>query len=329
MTSKFGKRLSDFVNMFKFIQEEIQISYLPDFIDLETFQFVEKIAQMEGRIDELKRIENEGDDEDNIKSPGSKRENILPHLDNDQEDDGDYLKNERKDITDLLRTTSFGFSQTKKKSNEEILKRVAATHQYEDKMKQIKRSTLQIYTFRKVPQGKGKPPKLQKDLVRNEYERAPPLDLKKITNESNISRIGKKKKLRYQQLSSDEIFQLSEQIEILKKKQIARIYRSFDAKPISERNVRDTKILLSLLFGRRNAEVILEKFLRDKQVPQLDQLNSHKRGENTIKSKIVGNITAKISLMNMESLKSKMSKSTNQPHLKSQEEPQSVTDDSF
>ena len=125
------------------------------------------------------------------------------------------------------------------------------------------------------------------------------------------------------------MFQLSEQIELLKKKQIARIYRNFDAKPISERNVRDTKILLSLLFGRRNAEAILEKFLRDKQVPSSDQLNSHKRGENTIKSKIVGNITAKISLMNMESLKSKMSKANNQPHKKSPEDADSLSETSF
>lgn len=185
------------MNMFKFIQEELQISYLPDFIDLETFQFIEKIAYMEARIDELKRIETDGDEDEIMKSPYSKRDTILPNLDNDQEDDGDYLKNERKDITDLLRTTSFGFSQYKKKSNEEILKRVLFCHQYEEKMKQIKRSTLQIYTFRKVPQGKGKPPKLQRDLVKNEYERAPPLDLKKLANESNMSRIGKKKKIRY------------------------------------------------------------------------------------------------------------------------------------
>lgn len=129
-------------------------------------------------------------------------------------------------------------------------------------------------------------------------------------------------------MSSEEIFQLSEQIEVLKKKQVARIYRSFDAKPISERNVRDTKILLSLLFGRRSAEAILEKFLRDKQVASSDKLNSHKRGENTIKSKIVGNITAKISLMNMESLKSKMSKSNHQA-LQSQEEADSLSDGSF
>ena len=112
--------------MFKFIQEEMQISYLPDFIDMETFQFVERVAQMEARIDELKRIENDGDEEDNIKSPLTKRDTILPNLDNELDDEGDYLKNERKDITELLRTTSFGFSQTKKKTNEEILKRVAA-----------------------------------------------------------------------------------------------------------------------------------------------------------------------------------------------------------
>ena len=99
-----------------------------------------------------------------------------------------------------------------------------------------------------------------KELVSNEYERAPPLDLKKLASDTNISRIGKNKKI------SDEIFKLSEDIEILNKKQISKMYRVFDTKPISERNVRDTKIILSLLFGKRNAEVILEKFLRDKQV---------------------------------------------------------------
>lgn len=35
---------------------------------------------------------------------------------------------------------------------------------------------------------------------------------------------------------------------------------------MNERNMKEFKTLLSLLFGRRNAENIVEKFLRSKQV---------------------------------------------------------------
>lgn len=129
--------------------------------------------------------------------------------------------------------------------------------QYEEKIKQIKKSTLMEFQQKKIYQGKGKPPILKKERVLPEIERTSQLDLHKYQKESQSN---KKKTI------GEEILKLSEEIETLKKNQIARIYRIFDSKPMNERNVKDTKILLSLLFGRSTAEIILERFLRDKQV---------------------------------------------------------------
>jgi hypothetical protein len=119
---------------------------------------------------------------------------------------------------------------------------------------------------------------------------------KYAANESNMSRIGKKKK------AGEELIQIGDQVEILKKKQVAKMYRNFDAKPLSERSVKECKILLALLFGKRFAELTLERFLRDKQ------LSSNKRGESMLNSKLVNNLTSKISSLNMNSMRSKLSK---------------------
>ena len=113
---------------------------------------------------------------------------------------------------------------------------------------------------KKIYQGKGKPPILKKERVLPELERTSQLDLHKYQKESQAN---KKRTI------GEEILRLSEEIETMKKNQINRIYRLFDSKPMNERNVKDTKILLSLLFGRSLAEIIMERFLRDKQVGYL------------------------------------------------------------
>ena len=106
----------------------MQVTYLPDFIDHDTFLFIEKIAYMESRIDHLKQLEKTGVEEESNRNLGSTRGSPILKLDIDHEEDGqsarDYLKRERKEITNLLKGTTYGFGQTKKKNNEEILRRV-------------------------------------------------------------------------------------------------------------------------------------------------------------------------------------------------------------
>lgn len=53
---------------------------------------------------------------------------------------------------------------------------------------------------------------------------------------------------------------------MLKEKKIERLFRVYDARPMSERNMKEFKTLLCMLFGKRSAENLLEKFLRNKQV---------------------------------------------------------------
>jgi hypothetical protein len=59
---------------------------------------------------------------------------------------------------------------------------------------------------------------------------------------------------------------ISKQIEQLKEKKQEKLFRIYDSRPMNERNLKEFKTLLSLLFGKRNAENIIEKFLRSKQV---------------------------------------------------------------
>jgi hypothetical protein len=113
--------------MFKFIDEELQETYLPDFLDHDSFMFVEKLAMLEARIDELKKNEQEADDE----IPMSVRRNDGPSLPmdlDDQEsrakDPHDFLNREREEILDQMRSSRMGFSLDKKKINEDIMKRV-------------------------------------------------------------------------------------------------------------------------------------------------------------------------------------------------------------
>jgi hypothetical protein len=62
-------------------------------------------------------------------------------------------------------------------------------------IKDIKQQTLKATITRKVYQGKGKPAIFRKEEVLPSTQRAPPLDPKKLHNESSMSRISKKKKI--------------------------------------------------------------------------------------------------------------------------------------
>lgn len=113
--------------MFKFIDEELQETYLPDFIDHDTFLFVEKLAMMEARIDELKKAEQEADDEIPLsvkRNEGSILPIDLEEHDSKERNPHDFLQREREEILDQMRTTRMGFSLDKKKINEDIMKRV-------------------------------------------------------------------------------------------------------------------------------------------------------------------------------------------------------------
>ena len=154
-----------------------------------------------------------------------------------------------------------------------------------------------MYQQTKIVQGKGKPAIFKREEVISYTERAPPLDPKKYAaNESNMSRISKKKK------AADELLVIADQLEVSKKKQLAKMYRNFDAKPLCERSVKETKVQLALLFGVRFAELTLEKFLRDKQ------LSSNKRGESLLNSKLVSTLTTKISNLNINSMRNKLTR---------------------
>jgi hypothetical protein len=65
---------------------------------------------------------------------------------------------------------------------------------------------------------------------------------------------------------SKEIIMLSEAGEALKKKQIAKIYKAFDLKPFTERNIAEYKKLLMLLLGEKHGIKVMETIVRDKQV---------------------------------------------------------------
>lgn len=106
----------------------MQETYLPDFIDHDTFVFVEKLAQMEAKIDELKKEEQDADDDGPLSVKRSEAL-LLPieigdHEDRDK-DSGDYLHREREEILEQMRTNRrIGFSLDKRKMNDDIMKRV-------------------------------------------------------------------------------------------------------------------------------------------------------------------------------------------------------------
>lgn len=100
---------------------------MPDFIDRDTFSFVEKLASFEGAISDLKKQEREAEDE----APHSvKRSELLllpidvPDQDSYEPETDDYLKKERDEILDQMRSSRAGFSNFKKRNNEAIMKRV-------------------------------------------------------------------------------------------------------------------------------------------------------------------------------------------------------------
>jgi hypothetical protein len=105
----------------------MQETYLPDFIDHDSFTFVERLAMMEGRIEELKKAEQDADDEMPISVKRSEAL-ILPLESEENEgrdrDTGDYLQREREEILEQMRTTRVGFSLDKRRINEDIMKRV-------------------------------------------------------------------------------------------------------------------------------------------------------------------------------------------------------------
>ena len=114
------------VNLFHFIGEEMQQAYLPDFIDLETYEYVVKTASYEARIAVLKKVEDDPEPDDKGTNYKHLPSLILPLSSKDDEPvEDDYLKRERDEISDLLRSTTYGFSSVKKKSNDDILKRVS------------------------------------------------------------------------------------------------------------------------------------------------------------------------------------------------------------
>lgn len=112
--------------LFKYIQEEMQSTYLPDAVDAETLEFVNQLAQKESQMDQLKRRQQEGE-VSSEPQPLTQRIEMpirLPGHGESEMDRHDYLAREREEISDLLRSTSFGFIQSKKRTNDEILNRV-------------------------------------------------------------------------------------------------------------------------------------------------------------------------------------------------------------
>jgi hypothetical protein len=105
----------------------MQEAYLPDFIDHETYQYIVKMASFEARIDELKRVEDDPEVEEKTAAFKQTSSLFIPLSTNREEyapPEDDYLLRERNEISNLLRSTSFGFAPIKRKNNDEILKRV-------------------------------------------------------------------------------------------------------------------------------------------------------------------------------------------------------------
>lgn len=134
-------------------------------------------------------------------------------------------------------------------------------------IKDVKRQTLRMTVTQRVPLGRGKGFVIKKMEVLPESNRAPSLDTRRFNQQSSMSRLSKKKQIKYICIyASEKILELSKQIEVLKEKKIERLFRMYDSRPMSERNMKEFKTLLCMLFGKRSAESLLEKFLRNKQV---------------------------------------------------------------
>ncbi len=131
-------------NLFRFIQEEMQENYLPDFIDHDTFLFIERLANMEARLDDLRKSDIK--DEEEEKSTFRKTIRLEIPLEEEHTEKKDYLQKEREEISELLRSTNIGFSAVKHKNNEDILKRVHLDLTISMK-KKLNKSSDQLFEF--------------------------------------------------------------------------------------------------------------------------------------------------------------------------------------